>query len=375
MSLSLRSCVRRDGLLELSLHEAPPPQPSSADAVVLRMEAAPLHPSDMALLVAGADMSRARVDGTAQRPVLTAPLPAAAFAAAAGRVDQSLPVGNEGAGTVVAAGSAPEAQALLGRRVAALGGGMYAQHRCLAAAQCLVLPEGMRAAQGAACFVNPLTALGMLETLRSDGQRALIHTVGASSLGQMLNRLCLEEAVALVSVVRRPEQAALLRGQGAQHVVDSSRPDFVEALTDAIAATGARTAFDATGGGPLAGQVIAAMEAALLRRPGQPYDRYGSQVHKQVYIYGYLERGPIVLPPGLGMAWGLRGWLLFPFLQQLAPGRRAELQRRVVDGLSTTFASHYARELSLAQLLDPQVLSACLRMGSGQKALLRVAAH
>lgn len=375
MPLQLRSLIRPDGQLELSLAELPQPQPATPDDVVLRVEAAPINPSDLGSLLAGANLQEARLSGSAERPVLTAPLPPAALAAAQRRLNMSLPVGNEGAGTVVAAGNSPAAQALLGRRVAALaGGGMYGEYQTAPAAQCLLLPECASAAQGASCFVNPLTALGMIETMRQGGYESLLHTVGASNLGQMLNRICLKDGIPLINLVRRPEQAALLRSQGAQQAIDTSTPDFLPQLTDTLAASGTRLAFDATGGGQLIGQVLAAMEAAQLRRPGLPYNRYGSGVHKQVYVYGVLQRGPIELPLGFGFAWGLSGWLLFPFMQQLAPQRLAALKQRVADELATTFASHYEREITLHELLTPEALRDSARMGTGQKTLLRLAA-
>ncbi|MBK6614022.1 zinc-binding dehydrogenase [Ottowia sp.] len=375
MPLQLRSLVREDALLELSLADVPPPRVAAPDEVLVRVEAAPMNPSDLGLLFGGADMRQAKGSGTADRPVVTAPVPDAAMAAGAARVGRSMPVGNEGAGTVVAAGASPAAQALLGRKVAALGGAMFAEYCVVPAQQCLALPDGASAAEGASCFVNPMTALGMVETVRAAGHQALVHSVGASNLGQMLLRICQKDGIGLVNIVRKPEQAELLRGLGARHVVDSSQPDFTARLTDAIAATGARMAFDATGGGRMAGRLLAAMEAALLRRPGQAYDRYGSQVHKQVYIYGYLERGPIELPPGLGMAWNVGGWLLFPFLKQLAPERLAQLKQRVADELTTTFASRYAREITLAQALTPEAIGEYARMSTGRKTLLRLAAR
>ena len=372
MPLQLRSLIRPDATLELSLAEVPMPAPAAPDEVVLRMEAAPLNPSDLGLLFGGADMRKAQASGSAERPVITAPLSPAVMAAMTARVGESMPVGNEGAGTVVAAGSSPAAQALMGRRVAALGGAMYARYRAVPAAQCLPLPEGASAAQGASCFVNPLTALGMVETMRREGHTALIHTVGASNLGQMLNRICLKDGVPLVNIVRQPAQAELLRAQGAAHVVDSSAPGFEAALADAVAATGATLAFDAIGGGKLAGQLLLAMEAAILRRPGQAYSRYGSDVHKQVYVYGSLDRGPIELARGFGMAWSVGGWLLFPFLQKTDPARLQQLKQRVADELTTTFASHYTRELTLAQALSLEAIAQYGRMASGEKALIRL---
>ncbi|MFT4266100.1 MAG: zinc-binding dehydrogenase [Xenophilus sp.] len=374
MPLQLRSLIRPDATLELSLADVPMPEPATPDEVVVRVEAAPLNPSDLGLLFGGADMAKAQAGGSAERPVVTAPVAPPVMAAMAARVGQSMPVGNEGAGTVVAAGASPAAQALLGRKVAALGGAMYSEYRAVPAAQCLLLPEGASAVDGASCFVNPLTALSMVETMRLEGHRALVHTVGASNLGQMLNRICLKDGVELVNVVRKPEQAALLRAQGARHVVDSSTPDFMAALTDAFAATGATLAFDAIGGGRLAGQLLVAMEAAILRRPGQEYSRYGSSVHKQVYVYGSLDRGPIELARGFGMAWGVGGWLLFPFLQKLTPGRVQQLKQRVADELTTTFASHYTRQLDLAQALALDAIAGYGRMATGEKVLLRPSA-
>ena len=373
MPLQLRSLVRPDATLELSLAEVPLPEPATPDEVVLRMEAAPLNPSDLGSLFGGADMGRAQTTGSADRPVVTAPLSPAAMATMAARVGESMPVGNEGAGTVVAAGASPAAQALLGRRVAALGGAMYAEYRAVPTAQCLPLPEGTSAADGASCFVNPLTALGIVDTMRSEGHSALVHTVGASNLGQMLNRICLKDGVPLVNIVRRPEQAELLRAQGATHVVVSSSPDFSAELTEAIADTGATLAFDAIGGGRLAGELLVAMETAILRRQGPTYSRYGSEVHKQVYVYGSLDRGPIELVRGFGMAWGVGGWLLFPFLEKAGPEREKQLKQRVADELTTTFASHYTRELTLAQVLSLDAIADYGRMATGEKALIRLA--
>ncbi|MBS0429138.1 MAG: zinc-binding dehydrogenase [Proteobacteria bacterium] len=374
MPLQLRSLIRPDATLELSLAEVPMPEAASPDEVVVRVEAAPLNPSDLGLLFGGADMAKAQAAGSAERPVVTAPIAAPVMAAMAARVGQSMPVGNEGAGTVVAAGSSPAAQALLGKKVAALGGAMYSEYRAVPVAQCLPLPEGATAADGASCFVNPLTALGMVDTMRNEGHRALVHTVGASNLGQMLNRICLKDGVGLVNLVRKPEQAELLRAQGAQHVVDTSSANFLAELTDAIAATGATLAFDAIGGGKLAGQILVAMEAALARQPGQEYSRYGSTTHKQVYVYGSLDRGPIELARGFGMAWGVGGWLLFPFLQKVGPARVQQLKQRVADELTTTFASHYTKELTMAQALTLGAIASYGKMATGEKVLVRPAA-
>ena len=368
-SLELRSLVRAGGTLELSLVETVAPAPG-ADDVLVRVEAAPINPSDLGLLFGPADVGKAEVVGTAARPVLTAPVSGAAMKSVAGRLDQSMPVGNEGAGLVVQAGSAPAAQALLGRRVALLGGGMYTQFRTLPAAQCLALPDDATAAEGASCFVNPLTALGMVETMKREGHRAIVHSAAASNLGQMLLRICQQDGIGLVNIVRKPEQAALLREQGAQHVCSTDSPQFMAELTAAIAATGATLGFDATGGGRLAGQMLSAMEAAVAQQVPAAYSRYGSNVLKQVYIYGALEPGPTEVVRDFGFTWRLGGWLLFPFLQQLEPTRVQALKARVAAELRTTFRSHYAGELSLAEMLQPEKIALYGARHTGAKFLL-----
>jgi NADPH:quinone reductase len=287
----------------------------------------------------------------------------------AGRADQSMPVGNEGAGTVVKAGGAAAAQALLGKRVAMIGGAMYAQYRAVPASQCLVLPPDASAADGASCFVNPLTALGMVETMRREGHTALLHTAAASNLGQMLNRICLKDSIALVNVVRKPEQATLLREQGARHVCVTASHTFLDELTDALAATGATIAFDAIGGGKLAGQILAGMEAAI-NRHAKAYSRYGSAVHKQVYLYGMLDPSPTEFNRSFGMAWGMGGWLLFPFLEKLGPAAAQALRERVAAELKTTFASHYTRTVSLAEALTPEAIAVYGQRSTGAKFLI-----
>jgi NADPH2:quinone reductase len=289
--------------------------------------------------------------------------------AVAGRVGRSMAVGNEGAGIVVAAGATPEAQALAGRTVAVFGGAMYSQYRCVKAAQCLALPEGATPAEGAACFVNPLTALGMVETMRREGHTALVHTAAASNLGQMLNRICLADDVGLVNVVRSREQADLLRAQGARLVCDSSAPSFAGDLVDAIAATGATIAFDAVGGGTLASQILGCMEA-VLSRSSREYSRYGSMVHKQVYVYGMLDPGPIVIQRNAGFAFGVGGWLLWPFLEKIGPDAAAKLRARIVAELRTTFASRYAKEVSLAEALSLDEIAVYAKRATGAKYLV-----
>jgi NADPH:quinone reductase len=366
--LQLRSTVKKDGTLELSLAKVPTPEPKPEE-VVVRMEASPINPSDQGLLFGGADMSTAKASGTADSPVVTATIPAAAMKALAGRLDQSLPVGNEGAGVVVQAGASPAAQALLGKTVAILGGAMYAQYRCIKAAQCLALPPGTTPAEGASCFVNPLTALGMVETMRAEGHSALVHTAAASNLGQMLVKICVKDKVGLVNIVRRPEQADVLKKIGATHVCVSSAPTFMDDLTEALVATGATVGFDATGGGPLAGQILTAMEIAA-NRTAKEYSRYGSTVHKQVYIYGGLDRSPTTFTRAFGMAWGIGGWLLTPFLQKIGFEAAQKLRQRVAAEIKTTFASTYTKEVSLAGALDLKEIAVYGKMGTGAKYLI-----
>jgi NADPH2:quinone reductase len=367
-ALQLRSLVKSSGELEVSLTRVPIPTPA-ANEVLVRVEAAPINPSDLGLLFAGADMTKASQGGTADEPRVTARIPDAALKSMGARFDASMPVGNEGAGVVVEAGSAEPAKALLGKIVALLGGAMYSQYRCVPLEQCLVLPAGATPADGASSFVNPLTALCMVETVRSEGHTALVHSAAASNLGQMLNRICMKERIALVNIVRSQGQVDLLRSMGAAHVCNSSAPAFMQDFVEALTATGATIAFDAIGGGRLAGQILTCMEAAILKKAVQ-YSRYGSAVHKQVYVYGALGLGPIELNRNFGMAWGVGGWLVTPYLQRLGPGVTQRLKERVASELKTTFASRYAGEVSLMEALDLKNIAVYAKAATGQKYLI-----
>ena len=368
VALQLQSTIKSSGELLVTLVDVPVPTPGP-DEVLVRVEGTPLNPSDLGLLFGTADMRTAQIGGTPAHPVVTAKVPEKGMAAMAARVDQAMPVGNEGAGTVVAAGTSAAAQALLGKMVAVIGGAMYAQYRCIKADQCLLLPDGATAADGASSFVNPLTALGMVETMRREGHKALVHTAAASNLGQMLNRICQKDGIALVNIVRSDEQVALLKGIGAEHVCNSSAPDFAEGLTDALAKTGATIAFDATGGGTLAGTILSCMEAAI-NRTAKEYNRYGSNVHKQVYLYGGLDTRPTELVRNFGMAWGIGGWLLFPFLGKLGADGAQRLKARVASELTTTFASHYSARVSLAESLQQEAINAYNQRSTGTKYLI-----
>lgn len=367
-ALQLQSLIKSDGTLQISLVDVPVPQPK-ADEVLVRVEASPINPSDQGLLFGPADLATIAVGGTRERPVVTARVPEAAMPGMTGRVDQSMPVGNEGAGTVVASGASPEAQALIGKRVALIGGAMYAQYRAVPVAGTLVLPDDASAADGASSYINPLTALGFIETMRREGHTALVHTAAASNLGQMLQRICDEDGIALVNIVRKPEQRALLEGIGAKYVCDSSTPTFMADLTDALVATGATLGFDATGGGRLAGQILSCMEAALNRKATE-YSRYGSPIHKQVYLYGGLDTRPTEIVRNFGMTWGIGGWLVFPFLAKSGPDTVTRLKTRVAASLTTTFASHYAKRVSLADALSADAIAVYGQRATGEKYLI-----
>jgi hypothetical protein len=314
-------------------------------------------------------MTTAKASGTREQPVITAKVPEAAMKGMAARLDESMPVGNEGAGVVIKTGSSDAAKALMGKTVAMIGGAMYAQYRCLRVSECMPLPAGTTAAEGASWFVNPLTALGMTETMRREGHKALVHTAAASNLGQMLNKICLKDSVGLVNIVRSKEQADILHKIGAKHVVDSTSPTFTDDLTNALVETGATIAFDAIGGGKLAGQILASMETAI-NKTAKAYSRYGSSVHKQVYIYGSLDSRPVELNRAFGMAWGVGGWLLLPFLMKIGTADGQKLRERVVAELKTTFASHYTKVVSLQEVLDLSNIAVYAKRATGEKFLI-----
>lgn len=369
MGLQLRSLVRADGNLEVSLVSIPIPEPKENE-VVVRVEATPINPSDLGLLFGMADMGTAVVSGTAESPVLTASIPDKLMRNMQARVDQSMPVGNEGAGVVVRAGSSEAAQALMGKTVAIVGGGMYTQYRAIKAVECLVMPDDATPVDGASCFVNPLTALGMVETMRLEQHTGLVHTAAASNLGQMLIKICVQDKVPLVNIVRKQAHVELLKSIGATHVCNSSEPGFMTDLIDALVDTDATLAFDATGGGKLAGQILTCMEAAA-NRSATEFSRYGSTVHKQVYIYGGLDRSPTTFTRNFGTAWGIGGWLLTPFLQRIGFDAAQRLRERVAAEIKTTFASTYTGEVSLAGALQMDAISVYGKQATGEKYLIR----
>jgi len=370
--LALQSTIRANdsggGTVELALASVPVPDPGPEE-VVIRVEAAPINPSDLGVLFGPADVTTVRRAEGEHGPAILADIPDGLARLVAGRLGQTIPTGNEGAGTVVAAGFSARAQALMGRVVAVLGGSMYAEYRLAEAKRCLVLPEGTTPAEGASCFVNPLTALGMVETMRLEGHTALVHTAAASNLGQMLQKICTADGVPLVNIVRRVEHEELLRDLGAEHVVNSSSDTFMADLIAALTETGATLGFDATGGGKLAGQILTAMEAALSANAPE-FNRYGSATLKQVYIYGGLDRSQTVLTRNFGMAWGLGGWLLPHFLQRIGPEASDRLRQRVAAEIKTTFASSYAKTVTLQEALDPAAVAVYAKQATGEKYLV-----
>ena len=367
-TLQMQSCFHESGFIECALFEVEVPEPGP-DEVVIQVEATPINPSDLGLMFGIADTEQAEACERNGHPAVRVPLPPALQKAMASRQGQWLGVGNEGAGMVVAAGSSEAAQALLGQRVGAFGGEFFAGLRCVPAMQCLPLGAELSAEQGASCFVNPMTALGFVETARMEGHGAIIHAAAASNLGQMLNRICLEDGVPLVNIVRKPEQVALLKDQGAEIVLNSSDSDFAAQLLAAVEATQATVAFDPIGGGTLSNQILTAMEVAAQKRM-PTWSRYGSEEFKQVYIYGMLDPSPTTLTRGYGFAWSVGGWLLTPFLQKAGLERLMAMRARVQQGLTTTFASHYSDRVSLADALSVDAVKHYGRKATGQKTLI-----
>jgi NADPH2:quinone reductase len=368
-SLQLQSCLHDSGTIECALFEVDIPEPGP-DEVMIKVEAAPINPSDLGLMFGVLDTDAAVQGERNGHPSVSLAVPDAMMRAMSSRLNQWLPVGNEAGGTVVAAGSSDAAQALLGKRVGAFGGELFANYRVLPALQCLPLPDDVSTAEGASCFVNPMTALGFVETAKMEGHKAIIHAAAASNLGQMLNRICIEDGIPLINIVRSSQQVELLTKQGATYVLDSSQPSFAADLLEAIEATEATVAFDPIGGGTLSNQLLGAMEMAAQKRM-TTWSRYGSDEHKQVYIYGMLDPSPTTLTRGYGFAWSVGGWLLFPFLQKRAGlERMIAMQQRVVAGLKTTFASHYSETVNLEAALSVDAVKGYGKKATGQKTLI-----
>lgn len=368
-NLVMLTLVKPEGQLEVYFERRPMPEPKSHE-VLVKVLATPINPSDLGLLFGGADMTTARAGTRDGLPMITADVPPPGMRAMGGRIGEALPIGNEGCGVVVKAGDSPEAQALMGKTVALLGGEMYAEYRCLPVQMTMALPDGTDPVDGASCFVNPLTSLAFTETMRMEGHSAIVHTAAASNLGQMLVKICAKDGIPLVNIVRSEAQAEILKGIGAQYVVNSSDADFQDRLVDAITETGATLGFDAIGGGKLAGQILSAMEVAAVKRM-TTYSRYGSDTFKQVYIYGALDLGPTILNRSFGLTWSLSGFLLTPFLQKAGMETVMRMRQRVVDELTTTFKSHYSHQISLTDALDLDTAHAYNAKRTGEKYLIR----
>ena len=367
VSKQIRSEVTKEGKLLIYVESTAMPEPKE-DEVLIRIEASPINPSDLGLLIGPADVSSMSVSGEGENAVVTMDIPEGLMRMLETRLDQSLPVGNEGGGVVVKAGS-KDLEDLVGKTVGVAGGSMYSQYRCVNAASCFVMHEGVTSAESASCFVNPLTALGMVETMRLENHSALVHTAAASNLGQMLIKICLDEDVPLVNIVRKEEHMEKLNSLGAKFVCNSSKETFMQDLVSALVETGATIGFDATGGGKLSGQILTAMEVAA-NQTATEYNRYGSNTFKQVYIYGGLDRSPTTLNRAFGFSWGLGGWLLTPFIGRIGPERFEELKQKVADEIKTTFASHYTKEISLEEVLQPENINVYSKQATGEKYLV-----
>ena len=369
-SKEIRSTVTSDGTVEISIVSTPMPVPSENE-VLIKVEAAPINPSDLALLISfAADLDNIEFSGEDETPKTTIKIRPSLMAALKGRVDQPMSAGNEGAGIVVGAGE--KAAALIGKTVGVAGGSMYSQYRCAPASSCLVMDEGITSTEAASSFVNPLTALAFVETMKMENHVALVNTAAASNLGQMLVKICKDDGIPLVNIVRKPEQVKILKDLGAEYICDTSQSDFMKDLVEALVSTGATLGFDATGGGnegKLPGQILAAMEIAA-NKTAKEYSRYGSDLYKQVYIYGGLDPTPTVLNRSYGLQWGLGGWLLTPMIGRIGMERFAEMRQRVVREIKTTFASHYTQEISLEDMLQPDKIKAYAKQGTGAKYLV-----
>jgi len=364
-NLVLHSTTTQNGSVRLSLDPAPVDAPGD-DEVVVRVEATPINPSDLGAMLGPADLATAKAEGTGAARTVTARVPEQYLSAAAGWINQPVPIGYEGAGTVVSTGR--NAQPLMGKRVGVMGFGLFSRYYKARAMDCIPLPEGTATAEGAALFVNPLTALCMVEALRLEGHRGLVHTAAASNLGQMLNRICIADGVNLVNIVRSQAQVDLLKKAGAKHVVNSSAPNFHADLTAACAATGATLAFDAVGGGALVNEILRAMEEAA--RQGNKGFGYGSGVYKHIYIYGMLDGSPTVIDRSYGMDWSVSGFIMTGFLGKIGAEAAVRLRSRIVREMKTTFASHYAGTIGFKELFDPAMLAMLNKQSTGQKYLL-----
>jgi NADPH2:quinone reductase len=369
-SKEIRSTLTNEGILELSIVNVERPVPGDNE-VLIKVEASPINPSDLALLITfAADLDSLSVSGEGDQTVASIKLHPGLLGALKPRMGLSMEVGNEGGGVVIDAGV--NAKNLIGKTVGVAGGAMYSQYRCIPAQSCLVMNEGTTSMQAASSFVNPLTALAFVETMRLENHTALLNTAAASNLGQMLVKICKDDGVPLINVVRKPEQVETLKKLGAEYICDTSADSFMDDLVEAIVATGCTLGFDATGGGnggKLPGQILTAMEIAA-NKTATEYSRYGSDTYKQVYIYGGLDMSPTVLNRAFGLQWGLGGWLLTPMIGRIGMERFGQMRQRVAAEINTTFASHYTQEISLAEMLQPEIIRGYAKQATGEKYLV-----
>lgn len=369
-SKEIRSTVTGDGNVEISIAKVDIPTPAD-DEVLIEIYAAPINPSDLALLTTfGGDVSNIKVSGSGDNTIASMSVHPAVMRSMKSRVGQSMPVGNEGAGVVVDAGI--NAKSLIGKTVGLAGGAMYSQYKCAPAVNCLVMDDGIAPSEAASSFVNPMTALSFVETMKMENHSAIVHTAAASNLGQMLVKVCKSENIPLVNIVRKEEQVDILKNIGAKYICNTNESDFMESLVGALTETGATLGFDATGGGnngELAGQILAAMEVAANNASGE-YSRYGSETYKQVYIYGGLDPSPTILKRSYGMSWGLGGWLLTPMLGKIGMEKFQEMRARISEEIKTTFASEYSQEISFEEMLQPEIINSYVKQKTGSKFLV-----
>ena len=369
-SKEIRSTVTGDGNVEISIAKVDIPTPAD-DEVLIEIYAAPINPSDLALLTTfGGDVSNIKVSGSGDNTIASMSVHPAVMRSMKSRVGQSMPVGNEGAGVVVDAGI--NAKSLIGKTVGLAGGAMYSQYKCAPAVNCLVMDDGIAPSEAASSFVNPMTALSFVETMKMENHSAIVHTAAASNLGQMLVKVCKSEDIPLVNIVRKEEQVDILKNIGAKYICNTNESDFMESLVGALTETGATLGFDATGGGnngELAGQILAAMEVAANNASGE-YSRYGSETYKQVYIYGGLDPSPTILKRSYGMSWGLGGWLLTPMLGKIGMEKFQEMRARISKEIKTTFASEYSQEISFEEMLQPEIINSYVKQKTGSKFLV-----
>ena len=369
-SKEIRSEITSEGKLNLSIVTSDVPTPSD-DEVLIKVEASPINPSDLGLLISfAADLDSISSQGSGDDTVTTMGIHPGLMQSMKPRIDKSMKVGNEGGGVIVDAGK--NAKDLIGKTVGVAGGAMYSQYRCLPAMSCLVMNEGTTSAEAASSFVNPLTALGFTETMKLENHTALVHTAAASNLGQMLVKICLADDIPLVNIVRKEEHVELLKNLGAKYICNTSDENFMKNLIDCLVETGATLGLDATGGGnegKLAGQILSAMEVAANKNATE-YSRYGSDTYKQVYIYGGLDPTPTVLNRSFGLSWGLGGWLLTPFIGRVGMEKFQEMRDRVAREITTTFASSYTKEVSLEEMLEPDAIKTYAKQATGTKYLV-----